>query len=170
VVFQRRYIHVRISSQSGTVDHTILKLKISCKALDWQLSSLAQVCNLSLSPYAVQRLDIREDPGLEPYWEDEMEDRQWVELLHPFTFVKDLYLSEELALRVPLALKELAWSTEVLPALQHIFLEGLQLSTTRRLVQEAIRPFIAARQRSNHPVVVHYQKGGKWVVHTSARP
>jgi len=146
-----------------------LKLKISCKALDWQFSSLAQVCNWALPPNTVERLDIREDPEFEPHWEDEMEDRQWMELLLPFTAVKDLYLSEELALRIPFALKELVWSTEVvLPALQNIFLEGLQPST-RRLVQEAIGPFIAARQLSTYPVAVNYRREGKWVVHASGR-
>jgi hypothetical protein len=169
MVLKHRYIHVRLSSQTGTVDHAILKLKISCRALDWQLSSLAQVCNWTLPHYAVERLDIREDLEFEPYREDEMEDRQWIERLRPFTSVKDLCLSEELALRVPLALKELVSATEVVPALQNLFLEGLQPSSTRRLVQETIRPFIAARQLSNHPVAVHYRREGKWVVHAAGR-
>lgn len=162
VLFQARYGQVRLSSQPGTVDHAALKLKIASKASDWQLSSLSQVCDRSLLPYTVQRLDIREDPDLESHWEDDMENGQWKELLDPFTDVKDLYLSKELALRIARALQELVWATEVLPVLQNIFLEGLEPS---RVVQEAIGPFIAARQLSNYPVAVHYLKEGKWVLH-----
>jgi hypothetical protein len=40
---------------------------------------------------------------------------------------------------------------EVLPALNDLFLEGLQPSG---FVQEALKPFVAARQSSNHPVVI----------------
>jgi hypothetical protein len=65
-----------------------------------------------------------------------MEDRQWKE--HLLTSVRDLCLSEELALRVPLALKELVSTTGVVPALQNLFLEGLRPSSTRGLAQEAI--------------------------------
>jgi len=162
VLFQSRYGQVRLSPQPGTVDHATLKLKIACKASDWQLSSLSQVCDRSLLPYTVERLDIREDPGLKSHWKDDMENGQWKELLDPFTAVKDLYLSKELALRIALALKELVWATEVLPLLQNIFLEGPEPS---RVVQEAIGPFIAARQFSNYPVAVHYWKEGKWVLH-----
>ena len=52
VLFQSRYVQVKLSSQAGTVDEAIFKLKISCKPSDWQLSSLAQVCNWSFTPYS----------------------------------------------------------------------------------------------------------------------
>ena len=60
----------------GTVNYANLKLKISCRALDWQLSSLAQACNWTLPPCTVECLDIRENPEFERYCEDKMEDRQ----------------------------------------------------------------------------------------------
>jgi len=83
-----------------------------------------------------------------------MEDIQWLELLQPFVAVKDLYLCKELALRLPRAMQKLTdeSSIEVLPALQRIFVQEDQTSGT---VEEAIGPFIAARQLSGHAVAVH---------------
>ena len=53
---------------------------------------------------------------------------QWLELFHPFTTMKNLYLSNESALLVIPALQELARECiiEELPTLQNIFLEDLQ--------------------------------------------
>ncbi|KAF8473655.1 hypothetical protein DFH94DRAFT_846875 [Russula ochroleuca] len=69
----------------------------------------------------------------------------WLELLHRFTAVKDLYLSKEFALSIVPALQELVGerTTEVLPTLQNIFLEGFQSSG---LIYEGIGQFVAARQ------------------------
>jgi len=165
VLFQYRYVQVRLSPRSETVDPAILKLKISCKMSEWQLSSLAQLCNRSLSSCStVERLNIREDQYSQPHWQDDIEHAQWIDLLHPFTAVKDLYLSKELVPRVALALQEPIGETEVLPMLQNIFLEWPRPS---RLVREVIGPFITARQSSDHPVTVHYWEEGGWVVHAS---
>jgi hypothetical protein len=88
-----------------------------------------------------------------------MENIQWVELLQPFTAVKDLFLDEDLALRLPRALQELTdeLSTEVLPALQTIYIEEVEEDQLSGAVKEAIRSFIAARQRSGNPVPVAVQ-------------
>jgi len=82
-----------------------------------------------------------------------MESGQWLELLYSFSTVKDLYLDREFVPRIAPTLQELVGErvTEVLPALQSLFLEGFQQSGPD---QEAIRPFIAARQRANHPVAI----------------
>ena len=71
----------------------------------------------------------------------------------------DLHLSKEgLALLYALALRELAAErvTEVLPALQNIFVQGLGQS---RRIREALGQFVAARQLSGLPVVVHSWDG-----------
>ncbi len=90
-----------------------------------------------------------------PHWQDDTESAQWLELLQPFTDVKDLYLSKEIALRIAPALRRLVGNevTEMLPTLQHIFLEGLQSSDP---VLETIRPFVAARRLVGHSIVVSY--------------
>ena len=86
-------------------------------------------------------------------WLDEIEKSQWLELLCPFTAVKKLCISKEYAPSIFLALRELVGDTrtEVLPALQNIFLEELQPSGP---IRESIEQFISARWLANDPVAV----------------
>ena len=134
-----------------------LYLEIRRSLSDRQLFSLAQVCCSSF-PQAlissVERLYIRKDAiACQPPWQEDIESSQWLELLHPFTAVKDLYIFRELVSRIAPTLKELVGErvAEVLPALQSLFLEETLPSES---VQEGIRQFVDARQLSNHPVNV----------------
>jgi len=144
--------------RNGTDEEAVM-LRISCKPLDWQISSLAQVCSTSFPPLpTLERLDIGIDNhrDLLPEWQDDMEDIQWLELLRPFTSVKDLVLSEGPVPFIVPALQELSGErvTEVLPTLENLFLEGPQPSGP---VKEAIQKFIAARQFFGYPVTVHHR-------------
>jgi hypothetical protein len=140
-----------------------IELTISCRQSDWQLSSLAQVCSSSL-PEAfipkVERLYIYdyENEYDRPRWQDDIEDSQWLEVLQPFTALKDLHLSREFLPRIAPAFQELAGErvTEVLPALQSLFLEELHPSGP---VWEAIEKFVAARQLAGHPIAVSHWDG-----------
>jgi hypothetical protein len=87
----------------------------------------------------LEDLYFHEDSLWRPDWKDNVENRQWLELLRPFMAVKNLYLSEEFASRIP-ALQELVEgrTTDVLPALQNIFLAGRS-----RSVQETIGRLVA---------------------------
>jgi hypothetical protein len=129
-------------------------LRISCRQSDWQLSSLAQVCS-SLFPQVlvptgtVERLDICEMKYSLTRWQDDIEDSQWLEVLHPFTAVKDLHVSREFLPRIAPALQELAG--QVLPSLQNLFLDDLHQSGPAR---GAIEKFVAARQVAGHPIAV----------------
>jgi hypothetical protein len=164
VLFQHRYVQVRLSSKAATVDHGTIKLRISCQESDWQLSSLSQVCNWSLPPYStIERLDIREDRRWKTHWQDDLDNTQWMELFRPFHAVKNLFLSKELVLRVALALQE-PFGAEVLPALQKIFSDGPE---PLGLAQEAIERFTTARRFSGHEVtVIHGWSGfGSWFTH-----
>ena len=80
---------------------------------------------------------------------------QWIEILRPFITVKDLALSEPVAWSAASALQELVGVTEVLPALQTIFIEDLQSCGS---VPKGIAKFIAARELSGRPVVVHHRE------------
>ena len=146
--------HVRITLPQ-TLDGS-LELAISCSQPDWQLSSLAQVCSSSfpkaLIP-AVEHLYICDGRYLQQPWEGDIENCQWLELLHLFAGVNGLYLSKGCAPRIVPALQELVGErvAEVLPALQYLYLEELQSSGP---VQEAIWDFFYARLFSNHPIVL----------------
>jgi hypothetical protein len=118
--------------------------------LNWQVSFLEQVCTSSLPPLSVlEDLYITDDRSLG----DDTDNSSWLELLHPFTTSKNLYLSEANAPHIVPALQELVAGrvTDVLPNLQNIFVEELQPSGP---VQEGIGKFIAARQLAGHPITV----------------
>jgi hypothetical protein len=103
-------------SVSATLSRTFdevfsqLKLAISCRQSDWQLSSLVQVCSSSF-PQAlisvVESLIILEEDSLRPHWQDDsdIESSQWLDLLHPFAAVKYLYIYREFVPRIAPALK-----------------------------------------------------------------
>ena len=135
-----------------------LKLRIYCRAIDWQVWSMGQICNqFSLLLSIVERLDIHED-----YYEwtsnrVDMEDTQWLELFRPFIAVRTLRISEKLQPLILPALQELTGerATEVLPALASLYLQKYKPSISDRTIES----FIAARQHSDHPVTVHPWEG-----------
>jgi hypothetical protein len=147
---------ITLIPKAGAVDcRTQLRLRIEGRVLDWQLSSLAQICCPSFPLVStLEELEIREYDYL--YWADDVENARWLELLRPFTSLKNLYLSHQIARFVCGALQELSGerATEVLPALRNIFVEGSSLQP----VQEAMMPFVAARQLSGHPIVIERWK------------
>ena len=134
-----------------------LSISISCGEADWQLSSIEQVCNSLHSLSTVENLNlyIKGGPGYPlPAWEDDpIENTLWLQLLLPFTGVKNLSLSVELAPGIAATLKGLVTSrvTEILPSLQNIFVQGLDRSGPLR---ENIEQFVAARQLSDNPIAI----------------
>ena len=138
-----------------TLQDGALVLGITGSKSDWQLSSLAQVYGSSF-PRAfirtVKRLYILKDDELSQLlWQDDVDSSQWLELFHPFTAVTDLYLSSEFTQHIAPALQELVGErvTEVLPALQTLFLEDPSGPD-----REAIGQFVAARQLASRPPAV----------------
>jgi hypothetical protein len=132
-----------------------LLLEVLCRPANSQLLSLAQVLSSSypqvLIP-AVEHLYISDTVEPQPELEDDIEDDQWLEVLRPFTAVKDLYLSREFVPRIADTFVGQG-GTEVLPALQYLFLEEPRPSG---VVQEAIEQFVAARQLADQPVAVSH--------------
>jgi len=150
-------IRLRIYPNTVEVDdRRRLELQIEYRELDLHLSSLAQVCSPPFTLIsALEELKIREDDLLSSsYWNNHMENAQWLELLEPFTGLKNLYLTHGIAQGVCGALQELSGekTTEVLPALRNLFVQGSSLKP----VQKAIGAFVAARRLSGHPVVVDH--------------
>ena len=142
----------------------ILLLKILCERPAWQLSFLSQVCSSSFPQgliRAVEALQIIEYWSL-PEWQDEIANSQWLELFHPFTAVKGLYICREVAPRIAPALQELVGERvlEELPALQTLFFEETLPSG---LVKETIGHFVAAREHASHPITISwYNRWARW--------
>ena len=131
------------------------RLMISCRKLDWQLSSLAQVLTSFFpSIHVVEHLYIYGPQYLLSQWEDDIENVQWLEIFHQFTSVKSLHVPKEFAQCIAFALQEFVGervADVLLPALETLFLEEIKPSGP---VQEAIEQFVATRQLLGHPVVV----------------
>jgi hypothetical protein len=139
---------------SRTAAYRSISVEILCRGLDWQVSSLEQVSTSCLPCLStLEALYIYKDPKSQLELKDKVENGLWLELLQPFTAVKDLHLSKEFTSCIAPVLLELVESrtTEVLPSLQNIFLEGLNSSGP---VDEGIGQFAAARQVAGHPIAI----------------
>lgn len=155
VIFSSGFVQVTLT-RPGETSPKGFGLGFTCGHTDWQLSSLAQVFSSSI-PQAlistVEQLYIYESGFLEPRWQGDVEDSQWLDVFNPFTAVKDLYLSQNFVPRIAPTLQELVGErvVELLPALQCLFLEKLHPSGT---VEEGIVKFVDARQLSDHPIAI----------------
>jgi hypothetical protein len=94
-----------------------------------------------------------------PRWQDDIENSQWLEFFHPFIAVKGLYISQVIVPHIAPVLRELVgeMATEVLPALQTLFLEE---TLEPGPVQETFGSFVDARKLSGHPIAVSSWGGG----------
>jgi len=154
-LFTELNAEISLFQRKGDIDFKVLNLETVCDPSDSHLSSLAQAWSslLPLLP-SVELLGIYTYEDLPSHWQHEV--TQWMELLRPFITVKDLVLDEPAAFSVSSALQELVGeqATEILPALQTIFLEDFQSSDP---FPGGIGEYIAARELSGRPVIVSYQ-------------
>jgi hypothetical protein len=132
-----------------------IALEISCREIDWQLSSLVQVCDqLHGLVSRVEWLDLAEKRILQPNWQDDIDHTQWLELFQTFPALNTLRLDKEVGSPVTRALQGLGAdsATEVLPALRDLSLGGHEQFLS---IQKTIMPFLVARcQHSDHAAVV----------------
>src|SRR5258708_10558205 len=154
VQFENSVVNIELTNRTHQSGFTTSRIRILCSKQDWQLSSIAQVCNSSLPSLSMLEDLYIVHPYSQLVWKnDAIEDTLWLELLLPFTAVKNLYLAEEFAPGIAAALQELVGAriTEILPSLQNIFMRRLE---PRGPFQERIGQFVAARRLSGHPVAI----------------
>jgi len=155
VVFDSHAAWVKLQLQASDPDFEGVEVRVSCRVPDGQLSFLSQI-STSLPLFSTaENLYIHEHLPSQLDWKDDIENAEWLELLRLFTAVKKLYLSKEFAPRIACALQELTGgrTTDVLPTVQNLFLEGFQPSRPDQEI-ESIGQFISARQLTNHPVAI----------------
>jgi hypothetical protein len=154
LIFRNWEALVRLQSHPKTSGDTMVEVKMLCRVSGQQFSSLAQICTSLLHLFlTMESLYIYENQYLPPYWVNDNKNTKWLDVLLPFTAVKNLYLSKQFSPRITPALQKLTGgrTIEVLPALQNVLLEGFQPS---KPVQKGIARFISARQLANHPVAI----------------
>ncbi len=154
-ILKRRHVGVEFDDSTAIVRHhsslNEIVIRISCREPDWQLSSVAQVCNSCLPPLSmIEDLYIGHRYSKLVWKIDAIENTLWLELLLPFHAVKNLYLSKDFAPGIAAALQEVV-GTEVLPSLQKIRVKDLGPWGP---FQKNIGQFVAARELSGHPIAI----------------
>ena len=121
---------------------TRLDLRVSCEHLDWQLSSMAQICS-KLSPFLSLIEDLLIDTTNLPTEQDDMDSAQWPELIRSFSGAKDFRLTGELATNVLQSLFQDGERTAMLPSLRELCVPELKMPYGR--LWEAASSFISSR-------------------------
>ena len=163
ITFRFRTAELSLLQQTQTV-HAVLSVGILCKKLHPQLWSLAQVGSASLLPLSkVESLEITSDLlKWQLHQEHTEEDARWLNVLQPFSAVKNLYPQENTLPSLAYALNDVPEErvTEVLPALQGLTMDeplppGPIDTPSPPAVQEAIERFIAMRRLPPARVMPH---------------
>jgi hypothetical protein len=137
------------NEQQG-VGKSSLHVNVSCKSLDWQIGSAAEVCSALgevLSTVEDLTLDLRVI-GMPPDWESTLDGELWHELLLPFTGVKKLHIGSSLTLELSQALESDAGGV-VLPGLQE-----LDVSLKTDDVTNALTGFIESRESVGRHIIL----------------
>jgi hypothetical protein len=138
-------------------EEAVLSIDISCRGFDWQLSGLTHICTqLSPSFSYVEWLELNSAPPTPLSLGDSADLTQWMELFHQFIAVQSLGIYG-LHMHIALVLQELTRHSTMevlLPVLRN--LSVLTSWVDPNAMQEALHPFITARQLTSHPVTVHY--------------
>ena len=159
LIFSRHHLTVMLFHQNGVADHRTFQLGISYHSLRWGCPTLVQMYNSCVPPFTtLEQLCIYEDRDSQIQWPDYIQSAQWLNLFRSFTSVKDLELSQHFVVFIAPALGGLTGLqvTEVLPALQIIFLDGIQPSDPT-CVHDGIMAFVAARYCFGSHVGIQFQ-------------
>jgi hypothetical protein len=131
---------------------TPLRLQIPCEQLDWQVSSMAQICN-QFSPFLFHVEDLHINSTHSLHVEDGIAGEQWLELIRAFRGAKDFHVA---GVRVHVAeiLSALRPADEtVLPTLQNLRVNAHMRVDTP--LWDAAESFLALRQLSGRPVELY---------------
>jgi hypothetical protein len=152
IMFKDKKIDVLLFFREANTYAVGVSLRVNCWHLDWQVSSVAQICNaLSQVFSAVEHLTLRHGVHSQSSEEHNDVDRiEWRNLLRSFGNVKTLGvengLIEELSRCLRLEDGELP--LELLPELQELIYIG------SRNTGDAFTSFIDTRQNAGHPVAL----------------
>ncbi|KAI0295737.1 hypothetical protein BC826DRAFT_269012 [Russula brevipes] len=159
--FHERAVVVTAYPREGDSIYTLM-IVVRCRHLDWQVASVAQLFN-ELRPVfpAVEYLTLNYyGHTLSSEWHNEADGDQWRELLRSFRSVKDLSVDRDIVgeLSRSLLLDNGETPLDLLPELNELRLFG------RGDPDNAITPFISARQVSGQPVrlVVDSESESEW--------
>jgi hypothetical protein len=141
-------ISITISFTEPSDSH--LQLQISCKQLDWQLSSMAQVCQ-QFSPFLSRVSDLCVNADHPSTEQDDVDSERWMDLVRSFNGVREFSLAGELTAEILCALGPAdGGHSTVLPALRMLRVE--KHMTANEPSWRAVRSFKTLRWLSGLPV------------------
>ena len=144
---------ISISFSNSDVS-TPLRLHISCKQLDWQLSCMAQICD-RISPFLFHVGDLRINAAQLPDDQVDVDGEQWVDLLCSFKFgaAESFWVNGELTTDILCTLGPAnEGNRAMLPSLRHVHVQ--KPISMDGPSWNSVQSFITARWKSGHPVEV----------------
>ena len=155
IVFKDKEINVWMSSrETGSY---ALCVTVYCWHLDWQVSSVAQICNALSQEFsalsAVEHLTLEHEVhSLSSEEHNDVDRIEWRNLLRSFSNVKIIYVGDGLVEKLSccLRLEDGELPLELLPELQELTYVGSR--DTR--AGDALVSFIDARQNAGRPVTL----------------
>ena len=156
-----RYANVETSAQAISISFsnpnapTPLRLQISCKQLDWQLSCMAQICD-QISPFLVYVGVLEIKTAQLPGTQDYVNADQWLDLLRSLKFVgaKSFSMASELTADILCTLGPASEeNTAMLPSLHHVRVQ--KPIAMDGPLWNSVQSFITSRSISGRPVQVY---------------
>jgi hypothetical protein len=148
--------NVKLSGRAISISFTgstPLRLQIPCKPLDWQLSSMAQMCD-QCSPFLFRVNNLGINTTISSSGQDDVDGEQWLALFRAFHSARTFWVTGELTTDILCAFgKADGEHANVLPALRHLRV-GSPLAMYGPS-WDAVRSFLAARWISSHPVRIN---------------
>ena len=163
---QRASLRAHIISSGATISISItvpqpgaltrLGLQISCEKLDWQLSSISQICD-QFPSFISSVEDLGIDTTGSSGVPDDMDSEQWVRLILAFQGAKDFRVAGELAADILGALRPAPEGHKaVLPSLRNIHVQ--EPMSMHGPLRDSVESFVTHRRLFGHPVQIYYSE------------
>ncbi|KAI9451040.1 hypothetical protein BJY52DRAFT_1419285 [Lactarius psammicola] len=153
ILSSRAAISISITStQPGTLAR--LGLQISCEQLDWQLSSISQICDHFFSfLFSVEDLGIMTIGSSSV--PDDMDNEQWLRLIRAFGGAKDFHVAGELVTDILRAIRPTDEEhNTALPSLRNLHVQDPM--SMRGPPRDSVESFVTQRRLSGHPIQIYY--------------
>ena len=146
---------------------TPLRLRISCKELDWQLCCMAQICD-RISPYLFHVGDLKINSARPLDGQGGVYGEQWLDLLRSFKFsgAKNVWVASDLTADILCVLGPAnEGNTHMLPSLRHISVQ--KPMTMDGPSWEPLQSFISKRSIRGRPVEINAPSYQCHICHSS---
>jgi hypothetical protein len=129
------------------------KLRVSCEQLDWQMSSMAQICGQFSTPgFLFGVTDLLINMTQPSSGQEDADSEHWPEIIHSFRGIEKLSLAGGPMANILRALQAAEWENNPLPALTFLSIAGVASCD----LLAAIRSFVTPLQASGRLVKVEH--------------